>query len=301
MKRQVTILAALALLLAASAAFAADDVAALKQLKAADWTVPGIEMKMRLVPAGTFTMGSPKEEADRREDEARHEVTITRPLYVGVYEVRQKEYYDIMLPGFDHASWQFWRGPLHVGAAYNYRDWQGGEGGKLRPNYPMECVTWHKAVEFCKKITAQEEKAGRLPEGYVYRLPTEAEWEYACRAGSKTRFCFGDADGSLAEYAWCRGTGGTHPVAQKKPNAWGLYDMHGNVWEWCSDWLGTYAAGRAVDPQGTASGSQRVLRGGAWGDEPKYCRSAHRRSNVPDHRDHFDGFRVVVSVSAPGH
>ena len=227
----------------------------------------GVTMKLVRIRPGKFMMGSQDSEQGRDVNEdPQHEVTISRPFYLGVTEVTQAQYEAVM-----GANPSAFRGPTN----------------------PVENVSWNDISGFCRRLS---ERTGR-----TVRLPTEAEWEYACRAGSKTRFCFGDADGSLAEYAWCRGTGGTHPVAQKKPNAWGLYDMHGNVWEWCSDWLGTYAAGRAVDPQGTASGSQRVLRGGAWGDEPKYCRSAHRRSNVPDHRDHFDGFRVVVSVSAPGH
>jgi formylglycine-generating enzyme required for sulfatase activity len=135
-------------------------------------------------------------------------------------------------------------------------------------------------------------------------LPTEAEWEYACRAGSKTRFCFGDADTGLGEYAWFKDNSGdmTHPVAQKKPNAWGLYDMYGNVCEWCADWFVLYASGAAVDPQGPASGTGRLLRGGSFGNNGDGCRSAGRRDYYagPDSRFEYYGFRVVVVGSAPG-
>jgi formylglycine-generating enzyme required for sulfatase activity len=294
-----TVMIAAFVLLAAHTALAADDVAALKQLKAADWTVPGIGMKMKLVPAGTFTMGSPKEEADRREDEAQHVVTLTRPFYVGVYEVRQKEYYDIMLPDFDHASWQYWRGPLHIGAAYNYRDWQNGEGGKLRPDYPMECVTWHKAVEFCKKITAQEEKAGRLPQGYVYRLPTEAEWEYACRAGSKGLYNV-EGDPKNKDYVKTfahADEAEASAVGKKKPNAWGLYDMHGNVYEWCLDWYGPYQSGQVTDPGGPDDGKKKVGRGGCWsGETGPFLRSASRYQFDPEVNFYaILGFRVVLA------
>ena len=289
----------LVLLSAGGAALAADDAAAMKTLKAKDWTVPVPGIKMKLIPAGTFIMGSGKTEADRREDEVRHEATITRPFYMGVYEVTQKQYYDIMLPDFDHDSWQYWRGPLHAGAAYNYRDWRGGEGGKLRPQYPMECVTWHKAVEFCKKITAREKKAGRLPKGYVYRLPTEAEWEYACRAGSKGPYNVeGDAKNKdyLKTFANVQ-AGETMPVGRKKPNAWGLYDMHGNVYEWCLDWYGPYPAGKAKDPAGPGEGKKKVARGGCWTGEPgPFLRSASRYKFSPDVNFYaILGFRVVLA------
>ena len=231
-----------------------------------------IGMTLVYIPPGEFLMGSPKDEPDRDEDETQHRVRLTKGFYLGATEVTQAQWKAVM------------------GEKNNPSRFQGDD-------LPVECVSWDDAVEFCRKLS-EKEAEGPEPRrgGKTYRLPTEAEWEYACRAGSRTRFSFGESDGGLAEYAWCSGTGGTHPVARKKPNAWGLYDMHGNVWEWCSDWLGPYAAGRAVDPQGPASGSQHVLRGGAWGDEPQYCRCAHRRSNVPGHRDQFDGFRVVVPV-----
>jgi len=243
--------------------------------KAKQWTVAGIDLKMVRIPAGRFVMGSGPGELDRRDDEVAHEVTIGKPFYMGVYEVTQKQYYDIMVPDFDHDSWPYARGPLHEGLALFYRARSNRldyEGGKLNLDHPMECVTWDKAREFCRKITARARKAGRLPKGYVYRLPTEAEWEYACRAGTKTAYNIpparNDADylrsgDYLARFANVA-AGKPMPVGRLKPNAWGLYDMHGNVWEWCSDWYGPYAKGKAVDPSGPAEGKTRVARGGSF-------------------------------------
>ncbi|MEI7837094.1 MAG: formylglycine-generating enzyme family protein [Planctomycetota bacterium] len=156
---------------------------------------------------------------------------------------------------------------------------------------PMEQISWDEAVEFCKKLSAKS--------GTTVRLPTEAEWEYACRAGSKTQFGYGDEATALGKYAWCATNSGdrTRPVAQKKPNAWGLYDMHGNVWEWCSDWYAnSYANAGLRDPQGPDSGTLRVLRGGCWGNGPKGCRAAFRSRCLPDVRYFQYGFRVAVEV-----
>ncbi len=287
MKR--TIATVMAAILAGGAALPGDNVAQLTAVKAKEWTVPELGLKMVRIPAGSFVMGSPKDEADRREDEVPHEVTITRPFYMGVYEVTQKQYYDIMLPDFDHDSWMYLRGPLHAGAAFHYREraeqswrsWMGSKEMKLK--YPMECVTWDKAREFCRKVTERERKAGRLPKGYVYRLPTEAEWEYACRAGSKGPYNVkghGDkADylksakylGSFANVA----AGKTIPVGRKKPNAWGLYDMHGNVYEWCLDWYGAYPRGKVKDPTGPAKGRKRVARGGSFSGPPPHSPPGH--------------------------
>ena len=138
-----------------------------------------------------------------------------------------------------------------------------------------------------------------LPKGWSYRLPTEAEWEYACRAGTKTEYSFGDSDSELDEYAWygkAEALGGTtHPVGEKKPNAWGLHDMHGNVWEWCQDWHGKYPSGPVTDPTGPSSGSFRVFRGGGWSFISQNCRSAFRSGFSPGSRSHYLGFRVLRS------
>ena len=273
MKRTIVIVTAV--ILAFGAALPGDNAAELSALKAKKWTVPKLDLKMVRIPAGSFVMGSGKTEPDRRADETRHKVTISRPFYMGAYEVTQKQYYDLMLPGFDHAGWQFARGPIHAGTALFYRSRSGRsnyEGGELNLKQPMECVTWEKAREFCRKVTQLERKAGRLPKGYVYRLPTEAEWEYACRAGSKGRYNVkGEKDtaehlkspkfiNSFANVA----EGKPIDVGQKKPNAWGLYDMHGNVYEWCLDWYGPYPSGEVKDPTGPAEGERRVARGGCF-------------------------------------
>ena len=164
------------------------------------------------------------------------------------------------------------------------------------PQNPVEQVSWDEAVEFCRKLSElPEEKSA----GYAYRLPTEAEWEYACRAGTTTKYSFGDSDSELDEYAWygkAEALGGTtHPVGEKKPNAWGLYDMHGNVWEWCQDWHGKYLSGPVTDPTGPSSGSFRVFRGGGWSFISQDCRSAFRSGFSPGSRSHYLGFRVLRS------
>jgi formylglycine-generating enzyme required for sulfatase activity len=155
---------------------------------------------------------------------------------------------------------------------------------------PVEKVSWDDAMEYCRKLTERERAAGRLPEGYGYTLPTEAQWEYACRAGTT-----GDYAGNLDEMGWyVRNSGNQpHPVGQKQANAWGLYDMHGNVWEWCSDWYGNYPSGSVTDPKGAASGSLRVYRGGSWIGVASGCRSAHRLGNGAGVRNGDLGFRLA--------
>jgi formylglycine-generating enzyme required for sulfatase activity len=170
------------------------------------------------------------------------------------------------------------------------------------PQNPVEVVSWDDAQEFCKKLSATS--------GKTVRLPTEAEWEYACRAGTTTAYYFGDDDKDLAGYAWfgdkptvagcqpANSNGVSHPVGEKKPNAWGLYDLYGNVWEWCQDWYGPYQAGAVTDPQGPAQGTERVVRGGAWYDNSITCRSAFRHHYIPTRRGGNLGFRVVVGAAA---
>ena len=162
------------------------------------------------------------------------------------------------------------------------------------PRNPVEAVSWDDAVEFFRKLSAlPAEKAA----GYVYRLPTEAEWEYACRAGTMTEYSFGNDESELGDYAWHASNSGntTHPVGSKQPNPWGLHDMHGNVWEWCQDWHGDYPRGAVTDPTGPSSGSFRVLRGGGWVHGSEYCRSANRGGSTPDDRGSYYGFRVLRS------
>ena len=158
---------------------------------------------------------------------------------------------------------------------------------------PVEQVSWDDAIEFCQKLTERERRAGRLPEGYKYTLPTEAQWEYACRAGTT-----GPYAGELGRMAWYGNNSGskTHPAGQKAPNAWGLYDMHGNVREWCYDWYGDYPDGSVRDPPGTSSGSHRVDRGGGWNSFARNCRSAGRLRGAPSLRNDSLGFRLALGI-----
>ena len=226
----------------------------------------GIGMKLVLIPAGTFTMG----EVRWRESDTPHEVTISKSYYLDVCEVTQIDYERVMGSN-----------PSKFNGAKN----------------PVETVNWEDAVSFCKKLSARpEEKAA----GREYRLPTEAEWEYACRAGSTTSYGFGETAELLGEYAWYNQNAGnkTHPVGEKKPNRWGLHDMHGNVWEWCQDVYEPYPSGAVTDPQGPNSGSDRVFRGGSWIGDAGRSRSAHRGGSNPSGRDFSNGFRVALSPSA---
>ena len=229
-----------------------------------------IGMKFVPIPAGTFTMGSPAAEKGRFDNETQHQVTLTKSFYMGRTEVTQGQWKKVM-------GTEPWKGESFV---------QEGD------DYPAVDFSWNDAVEFCKKLSAMENR--------VYRLPTEAEWEYACRGGTKTAFSFGDDEGELSKYAWFDGNAWdvgeryAHQVGQKLPNAFGLHDMHGNVWEWCSDWFSEYPSGPLTDPQGPNTGSSRVLRGGSWYVGPNYVRCAHRYFNTPGHRYYNYGFRLLL-------
>ena len=233
-----------------------------------------IGMKLVLIPKGTFMMGSPESEKGRKENETQHKVTISKDYYLGVYEVTQAQYEKVM--------------------GKNPSSFQGAKVGNENADLPVENVSWDDTVEFCKKLSdlPEEKKAGRL-----YRLPTEAEWEYACRAGSKTAYAFDDEEGLLPEYGWFKRNSSdrTHTVGLLEPNAWGLYDMHGNVWECCSDRYGDYPKGAVSDPSGPKVGSYRVYRGGSCYGVAADCRSANRNRRVPSDRDSNDGFRLALS------
>lgn len=235
-----------------------------------------IGMKLVLIPKGTFQMGSPPTEAGRQDDERQHEVTLTQDYYLGAFEVTQAQYQQVM----------------DENPSYFQNDEIQGDSG----NHPVERVTWFDAVEFCRQLSElpEEQSAGR-----IYRLPTEAEWEYACRAGSKTAYSFGEDPKLLGDYAWYYDNSNdqNHPVGEKKPNAWGLYDMQGNVWEWCDDWYGEYPDGAVSDPTGPSEGSKRVSRGGKWGGGAAGCRSADRGGSYPSSRSVNIGFRVTMSQS----
>jgi formylglycine-generating enzyme required for sulfatase activity len=230
------------------------------------------------IPAGTFTMGSPDGEQDRESREGPQTVvTLTRGFWLGRCEVTQAEYVAV------------------IGSNPSYFT---GD-----PNRPVERVRWREATKYCAKLTAAERAAGRLPAGWAYRLPTEAEWEYACRARTTTQFSYGDDPGywKLGIYAWCDSNSGgrTYPAALKQPNPWGLYDMHGNVFEWCLDWYGTYPGGSVTDPKGPSSGLLRVVRGGSLYNGGWHCRSASRYFNTPASRSKCIGFRAVLAPGQP--
>ena len=165
-------------------------------------------------------------------------------------------------------------------------------------------MSWYDATAYCDALTQRERAAGRIATNRVYRLPTEAEWEYACRGWTSTRFSYGDDPGytNLTKYDWCSDNSDNqpHPVGQKLPNPWGLSDMHGNVWEWCQDWWSVSPPGGiALDPQGPPTGSNRVVRGGDWDGDDWNCRSAFRASQVPGSEDLRIGFRVVLAPGQP--
>jgi sulfatase modifying factor 1 len=231
-----------------------------------------IGMKFVWIAPGNFIMGSPKEEKQRQDNETQHKVTLTKGFYMGVYAVTQEQYETVM----GNNPSQF----------------------KGEKNLPVETITWDDCQEFIKKLREKDKKA--------YRLPTEAEWEYACRAGTTTPFHFGetistDQANYYGEAVYGIGKNGvwrkkTTPVGSFPANAFGLHDMHGNVWQWCQDWYGDYPQKDVVDPQGPEKGDSRVLRGGSWGHVPRLCRSAFRFKQVPDYRNGICGFRLCYSV-----
>ena len=231
--------------------------------------IPDLEIAMMPIAAGRFTMGSSNGTSDEKPQT---QVTISRAFWLGRYEVTQAEWKALM------------------GAAEPSRGKRKFKGDQL----PMENVSYDDALAFCQKLTERERAVGRLPAGYAYTLPSEAQWEYACRAGTTGDYAASD---TLAELAWYYDNSGntTHEVGMKRANAWGLYDMHGNVWEWCSDWYGDYPGGVVADPTGAAAGSGRVARGGSWYYPAVHCRSAYRIYHAPGYRFNYVGFRLALS------
>ena len=227
-----------------------------------------LDIEFVLVPAGEFRMGFTDNDYHARSDEQPvHTVHISQSFYLGKSPVTQAQWESVM-----------GNNPSHF---------------KGDPHRPVESISWDDVQEFIRKLNERDR-------GIRYRLPTEAEWEYAARAGSKSVYSFGDDREQLGEYAWYeKNSGGTtHPVGQLKPNAWGLYDMHGNVWEWVQDWHGDYPDGTLVEPQGATSGSSRVQRGGNWHSDAGECRSARRSYGAPTARHQGLGFRLVQEVSS---
>ena len=233
--------------------------------------INSIGMKLVEIPAGKFTMG----------DGGGVKVTLTNQFLLGTTEVTQGQFKTVM-------GTEPW---------LNKGDVQIGEDNAA------SYVDWNDATAFCQRLTDTDHKNGKLSAGESYRLPTEAEWEYACRASTQTAFSFGDDDGQLGQYAWFKGNAFdageryAHAVGLKKPNPWGLYDMHGNVWEWCSNWYDGKLSG-GTDPVGPEGGFGRARRGGGWGGYSDVCRSAARNLEDPSLRINYQGFRVARSQSA---
>lgn len=253
--------------------------------------------RLTLIPPGEFVMGSPDKEAGADDDEhPQHAVKITRPFYLGVYCVTRGQFAKFVAAtgyktdaekdgeggwGYTHDA----NAPLAQRPEFNWRT----NGLSQTDEHPVMNVSWNDAVAFCTWLGEQERKK--------YRLPTDAEWEYACRAGTTTVYFCGDGAEQLGKYAWYSGQSGlgTHEVGQKLPNALGLYDMLGNVWQWCADRYGAhyYKVSPPENPTGPADGSEHVLRGGSWGNTPASCRSADRDRNQAAGRSCYIGFRVA--------
>ncbi len=233
----------------------------------------GIGMKFVLVHSGSFTMGTPETEPERDADEQQHEVRLSKPYYLGVYEVTQAQYTKVM--GENPSRFQ-----------------KDATGVEDTSNFPVDSLCWADAEKFCLALTdlPEERKAGRR-----YRLPTEAEWEYACRAQTESAYSFGDEPALLNEYGWFEDNSDqrSHPVGEKKPNPWGLYDMHGNVSELCADFY-IKKLEDATDPFVFAMDEHRCRRGSGWFFEAKHCRSGARDSWPPDGRPANHGLRVVL-------
>ena len=241
-----------------------------------DIVVNSIGMKLKHIKPGEFLMGSSGNEKGQEDDELpQHLVKLTRGFYIGVTEVTQAQWAKVMKS-------RPWSNKSYIRGGYV----------KEGDDYPAVNMNWDEAVEFCKKLTQKE--------GRKYRLPTEAEWEYACRAGTKTAYSFGDDDNKLCDYGWFRanaynaGEKYGHIVGQKKPNPWGLYDVHGNVWEWCSDWSGDYPTAAVTDPKGPSSSKNRVIRSGSVSFTAGDARSAERGGTAPDNQSCSIGFRIVL-------
>jgi formylglycine-generating enzyme required for sulfatase activity len=230
------------------------------------FAIADLSLEMLWVKPGTFEMGSPSSEKDRFDDETPHTVTLTQGFHLGKHEVTQSQWEKVM--------------------GSNPSEFKGADR-------PVEKVSWTDVTSFCGKLTASERTAGRLPAGMTYQLPTEAQWEYACRAGTKTAFSFG-AGLTSGQANISGGPGETTAVGKYPANGWGFHDMHGNVLEWCADWYRDYPTGAARDPVGPADGSDRVSRGGSWGRTADDARSAIRDWDEPADSFISLGFRLSL-------
>lgn len=300
------------------------DVKTVKPEPGKNFAVAELGIEMIWVPPGEFQMGSPATEKDRSGDEVQHTVKLTKGYWLGKSEVTQGQWGRLMGSTLkvQKAKAEEWLGK-QLGQDLTGKLPLVGEG----ENYAMYYVSWEEAKEYCHKLTELERAAGRMPSGYEYAIPTEAQWEYACRAGSTTAYSYGEDGKELAKhgnyadknavnpidgqpFSWRDngaddGYAGVAPVRQYKPNAWGFYDMHGNVWEWCQDSCGWNAAKKEVETDSyrdnitdpvCSSGSFRVVRGGSWViPHAGNCRSADRDNSDPVNRNNLDnGFRLAL-------
>jgi formylglycine-generating enzyme required for sulfatase activity len=300
-------------------------------------TVSGLDLVLQPIPAGTFLMGSPAGEPGRYPDEGpQTKVTIAKSFWLGKYAVTQGQWHALMGTDVVEQAWRMLTDDtlFDFGKAETIRDLLGVAKvsdpkaliGNVGDNYPIYYVSWDEAAAFCRKLTDQERYMGRLPPGYEFRLPTEAEWEYACRAGtteatyagkmvSKGKFNMpvldaiawyggnssvgytghGFSTATWPEKQYPGGDAGPREVGGKQPNAWGLYDMLGNVNQWCGDWhAGKLPGGSVTDPSGPPSGTKRVNRGGGWYYYAVDCRASYRNGNEPGYRSNVIGFRVAL-------
>ena len=281
-KQTVATALAVALLGGCSQEIAPEEPTGKPPAQESSFSIEGLAMEMLWCPAGTFWTGSPDSEVGRDFDEVLREVTLTSGFWLGKHEVTQ-------------AQWKMIMGnnPSHF------------KGPKL----PVEKMSWEGANTFCSKLTKRERKAGRLPPGWAYQLPTEAQWEYACRAGAQTSWNFGDSpqaapkhinfadnksnlEGAQKEYD--DGFEYTAPVGSFPANAWGFHEMHGNVFEWCSDWYGQYEPEATRDPSGPLTGTERIFRGGCWALPMVFSRSARRDKHLPILESGFLGLRLCL-------
>lgn len=234
-------------------------------------------IRFRWCPSGSFTMGSPKKELGRLDNEDQVNVRLSTGFWLAETELTQGQWQKLM----------------------RTTPWLGQNYVKEGSNYPATYISHDDAVSYCQRLTKQERSGNRLPEGWKYSLPTEAQWEYACRAGTKTKYWFGDDESQLSEFAWFDknasniGEQYAHEVGKKKANPWGLQDMHGNVWEWCSDWYGSELLG-GRDPVEAGPGPFRGDRGGSWGSDAACSRSAYRDGDSPNVRSSLLGFRLAL-------
>jgi uncharacterized protein (TIGR02996 family) len=254
-------------------------------------------MSLALIPPGAFWMGTLESEQGRDADETRHRVTLTEPYYLGVYPVTVAEFERFVTatkyqtePERGGGADAFISGQWRRDPATTWRN----PGFTRKNRDPVVCITWNDARKMVAWINKQE--AGS---GFVYSLATEAQWEFACRTATDTRYFWGTEEGQLKEYAWFRSNSRTrtHAVNTKKPSPWGLFHMTGNVWEWCQDWYGAIAPGAVEDPTGPRTGEMRVLRGGSWHVTEKYCRAGDRSYDHPGDADSHTGFRLAASVA----